>query len=184
MHISRIFGRLTILSLLLYPCFSYAQFWQGANTYSAGHGAVGAFGQFYFQPNEFMAFGQGIYGVSNSFQLEGRLGLGSLDPYWGAFGKYEFLSRKVLEMALFFGLHHQSVSYVDVGLILSHSFSKFQLYVGPLCQVPLQNGLPVGLSIIPGVSIGVGKRARVYSEVNLNTNDSYSAASAGVRWSL
>src|SRR4051794_4825214 len=92
----RLFG-LMVLVCMLFSKPARAEFWQGAAPLKAGESALGGFGQFYFNPNEIMAFGQFTYGVTDLFQVEGRLGLGSLDPYYGAFGKFGIIRRKSLD---------------------------------------------------------------------------------------
>jgi hypothetical protein len=161
---------------------SHAQLWQGAPPQTARTWTVGGFGEFYFNPNDFMALGQLVYGLTGDIQLEGRLGLGTLDPYLGLFGKFALLKRKVLDISIFSGFHHQTIYSLDFSLVLSHSYSRFQIYIAPYFQVPLENGPPIAISMIPGVNIQINKRTRFYTEVNLNMSDSRASASAGVRY--
>jgi hypothetical protein len=148
----------------------------------SGESTLGGFGQVYFQPNDLMAFGQFSYGVTDTFQAEARLCLGSLDPYFGIFGKYGMIRRKSIDLSLFFGYHHFSLSFADLGLILGHTFKSFQFYIGPYFQIPLQNGLPIELSVVPGVNFSVAKQLRFFTEFNLNLSHSYGAASLGVKY--
>lgn len=159
-----------------------AEFWQGAAPLKSGEGAVGGFGQIYFQPSDAMAFGQFSYGITDSFQGEARLGVGSLDTYFGFFGKYGMIRRKSLDISLWFGFHHLSVSYADLGLILGHTFKVVQFYIGPAFQVPLQNGMPIEFSLIPGINFGIAKQLRLFTEFNLNLSHSDSSVSLGIKY--
>lgn len=160
-----------------------ANLFQGANQVKPKEFVAGAFGLLSFSPTEIQAIAQGIYGLNQKVQLEARLGVGQMSTSLGIYGKAHFLSTELVNMALWAGARIQSGLGIEGALILSHAFSKFELYGGPVMDLFFKSGASnLGLGFIPGVAVPLSNKMRFYGEAVLSLASYYNAVSGGVRF--
>lgn len=158
-----------------------AELWQGANTQRPKQFSLGAAGQFYFNPtSEFQGFGTAIYGFNPKVQGELRMGLGTLPFYFGAFAKYHFFSSDFIQMAIWGGMHSQSTAFLDAAYIVSHSFKSVEIYFAPVFVFGFSGG-NLGIGLVPGFDIYVGRSMKLYVEGIINATKYYDAMSVGIR---
>jgi hypothetical protein len=172
-----------LAALFLTAPFSgaHAQIWQSAKALKQGAASVGAFGQLYFDPSEFMAYGQAAYGIGNGMQLEGRLGTGSLDFYAGMFVKAFVLSNKMISIALWSGIHSQGNAFWDFAPIFSHDFGRVDLYFAPFISLSLGDRSS-GVTLNPGMSVDIQPNLVFYGELGLKLSNIPSSLMGGVRY--
>jgi hypothetical protein len=170
--------------LTMPPPLARAEFWQDARTIAPKSTTWGGFGEYSTSPNQGLAIGQFTAGVTSALQAEARLGAATSSGYLygGVFGKLALLRRSVLDLSFYGGAHYFKNFYADVGGIVSHHFGRVWLYAGALVQVPMQNGISVGLSLIPGIALPVSDSGQLVGEVNLDLGGAYSAFSLGIRF--
>jgi len=162
-----------------------ADLWQGAPTQRPEQLSLLAAPQLYFSPTEFQGFFGATYGVTSRFQLEGRLGVGSLPVYFGAFGKYQIFSSEAVSIAGWAGFHFQDIFNLDGSLIFSHSFKNWDLYFGPLFMVRFAEGQTLfGVGFVPGFSMYLARNIKLYVEFTIEADQLYNAGSAGFRFFL
>ncbi len=189
MHLSTRFlflaASLALLSVSA-PRRAHAQLWQSAQVLSAKSFSLGAYGSFVFAPSaDFMGFAQAKVGLGNNLDLEARFGGGSLSPYFGGFLKWQFLSTEVVNLAVWGGYHYQGTSQVDASVVVSHSFSRFEIYGAPFFQMAFDStGVRAGGGFIPGFSFSLARQARLYVEFVLGSTPVLNSGSIGVKFYL
>jgi hypothetical protein len=177
--------RLVLSLVVFFTLFSVssaeAQIWQTAKVLKQNSAAVGGFGQLYFDPSEFMAYGQLTYGIGNGMQLEGRLGTGSLDFYAGMFVKALVVSNQVASIALWSGIHSQGNAFWDFAPIFSHDFGTLELYFAPFISLSLGDRHS-GVTMNPGMNLALRPNLAFYTELALKVSNIPSSLTAGVRY--
>jgi hypothetical protein len=177
----RLFLTLALSFTLLSSAPANAQIWQSAKVLKQSTGAIGGFGQLYFDPSEFMAYGQFTYGIGNGMQLEGRLGTGSLDFYAGMFVKALVVSNSVASIALWSGIHSQGNAFWDFAPIFSHDFGALELYFAPFISLSLGDRNS-GVTMNPGMNFALRPNLAFYTELALKVSNIPSSLTAGVRY--
>jgi hypothetical protein len=176
---------LALVLTILSAAPARADLWQGAPTQRPEQFSLYAAPQIYFSPSDFQAFFGGTYGITQRFQLEARLGVGSLPVYFGAFGKYNFFSSEAISIAGWFGFHVQDIFNLDGSLIFSHSFKTFDLYMAPLFGLAFAEGRTVfGVGFVPGFSLYLARNIKLYTEFTIKIDQFYNAGSVGFRFFL
>lgn len=169
---------------LLSSLSAQADIWQTGGVQPKGELSLGGHTQIYFDPGEFMLFGQATYGLSPKVQLELRLGGGTIGFYGGAFGKYYLYGDKDIHVSLWGGFHGLKQGYFDLAPIVSHDFrSGWTLYGSTLLSIPLGSG-GTGFGLVPGVRFEWKKNMSVYAEFVIKLANLYNAGSVGVRYFL
>ena len=171
-----------LLGLLLPLHGARAELWQGARILDPGKFSVGLYPQLMLGPSGYRVTGQVAHGLSTSWQIQGRASYGSDQPAYNLYATFSFLHRKRFDVALIGGYTFQIRSYADAGLILSHYFGNIQGYAGAIVRFPLQNGLPIQTSVIPGLSYRLSDQIRLYAEANLGLGNARTGISSGVRY--
>jgi hypothetical protein len=170
--------------LVLASFSAQADIWQTGGVQPKGELSLGGHTQVYFDPGEFMIFGQATYGLSPQLQLELRLGGGTVGFYGGAFGKYYLFGKGDTHFSVWGGFHGLKQGFFDFAPILSHEFqSAWTLYGSTLLSLPLGSG-SAGLGLVPGVRFGWKKNTSIYAEFVIKIAGLYNAGSIGVRYFL
>jgi hypothetical protein len=170
-----------LLVALFTTSSAQAQIWQSAKVVKQSSASIGGFGQLYFDPSEFMAYGQLAYGIGNGMQLEGRLGTGSLDFYAGMFVKALVVSNSVASIALWSGIHSQGNAFWDFAPIFSHDFGTLELYFAPFISLSLGDRSS-GVTMNPGMNLALRPNLTFYTELALKVSNIPSSLTAGVRY--
>lgn len=180
--------RLLILACLagLFPSLANAQLWHGART--AGHTtfALGGAGSFVFAPAaEFMAIGTAEFGLGSRFQLEARVGAGTLSFYAGGFLQYHFLATNFVDLGVWGGYHYQDAHHLSLAIPVSHTFRRVEIYGAPLFQAAFSDaGSRYGVGFIPGMSIILAKQLRLLLEFTFGISPVLNSGSLGAKFYL
>lgn len=179
----RRFSSLVIALSLFAAPLAKAEIWQSAEVLKRGSAAVGGFGQIYFDPSKFMAYGQFLYGIGNDLQLEARMGGGDLDFYAGFFAKARLVSNKAGEVALWSGIHSQGNGYWDLAPIFSHDFGRVEFYFAPYISISLGDRNS-GVTLNPGLSFDIKPKLKFYGELAAKVSNIPTSIIGGVRYSF
>jgi hypothetical protein len=172
---------LVLVSWFSYSSPAQAILVQSAKVNPQGVASVGGFGQLYFDPSEFMAHAQLVYGVGNNYQMEARVALGGLDTYVGGFAKNQIMTSSMMSFAVWGGLHSQGNAFIDLAPILSFDFGAIELYLGPALELSLGDA-DTGLTFNPGLNFGTSANVSVYAELAMKISNTPTSFIGGVRY--
>ncbi len=176
-----IFGLVALFSLVLFSSPAQAVLLQSAKVNPQGVASVGGYGQLYFDPSEFMAHAQLVYGVGNNYQIEGRFALGGLDTYVGGFVKNQIMTSSMMTFSVWGGIHSQGNAFIDLAPILSFDFGVLELYLGPALELSLGDA-DTGITFNPGLNFTTSPNLSVYAEVAMKISNTPTSFVGGVRY--
>ncbi len=175
-----------LLAVGLAPEISQAQLFHGARPVGHKTFAFGGFGSFVFAPAaEFMAVGTAEFGIGSRFQLEARLGVGTLPIYGAFFMQYQFLASNIVDVGLWGGYHYQGAHHLSLAIPVSHTFRRVEVYGAPLLQAAFSDlGSRYGIGFIAGMDVILAKQLRLFLEFTLGISPILNSGSLGAKFYL
>ena len=185
------FGIATIVLALALPLPAQAELWQGARVVGRKKMRLGLIGQIYAPSANYatavMGLGQFVYGISDRWQIEPRLGFGMIDFYLGVFGKYliyeqtrEDGSPGIFALSTLFGFHRQVSYNLSLAVIAGLKLGPVDLYLAPEIRVAVTTASP-SFGMTSGIQVNIVDRIAAFLEGTIGVANSWSTVSLGLR---
>jgi hypothetical protein len=161
---------------------AHAQTFQGAHTLGKDKLGIGAYAYEMTDPSDFEVVAQMQYGVMREMDIEGQIGAGGDETYWGIFGKYYITGNGVLDFSMRAGVQSFGTTFINLSPILGAKLKKVYLYLSPEILIPTESGAKTATSLIPGAYVYLQKQLALYFEGKIELSHSRNAFGGGVKY--
>lgn len=173
---------LGLLASLAGSTTARADLWQGAGVLKPRSLAGGVYGQVYVSPTgEFQGFANLEYGLVPRLQAELRIGAGTRPFYLGTFAKFLLAGGDIVTVSWWGGMFLQKTFNLEHAILLSRVQGLWEFYFAPVMTINFGSGSTFGYRSVPGVSMFIDKKTKVFVEGAISASQSYSAISFGLR---
>lgn len=161
---------------------AHAQIFQGSHTLGNDKLGIGAYAYQMTDPSDFEIVAQMQYGVMRQMDIEGQIGAGGDETYWGIFSKYYIAGNDAFDFSFRGGLQSFGKTFINLTPIIGAKFKKVYVYLSPEILIPTESGPKTATSLVPGAYVYLQKRLALYFEGKVELSNSRNAFGGGVKY--